>query len=159
MLKLKQLVLAVSAVVLSQSPALAATSGATITADLPSGCLFAAPNFTFPVGTIDFGVLALQGYVDSTFSIQAGCSAGVTGALTTNATSIAIDADFVARVRRSGECGEPFFTGYDITGDGTMETIPVCVRIEKANSGDSILQFGARALTVNDPTLFQLAVK
>ena len=155
---LKKLIFVVAAA-LAGSGAMAQTAGGTVTGDLPGGCLFGQPNFNFPMGTIDFSQIASQGYVDGTFAIQAGCSTGVTGLLTVGTEVVTIDADLSAKVRKGGQCSETLFGGVTLTGTGALETIPVCVRIQKTNPTASSLALGARALSVTDPALFSIAVQ
>ena len=156
---LKKLVVVAAAALAVSGSAFAQTAGGTISGDLPGGCMFSQPNFSFPMGTIDFSQLASQGYIDGTHSISAGCSLGVTGRLTVGTQVVTVDADLVARVRKAGECGETFFGQVNLTGTGALQAIPVCVRISKANPMASSLALGPRAITVTDPSLFAIAVQ
>lgn len=154
---LKKLVV-VAAAALAVSGAMAQSAGGTISGDLPGGCVFGQPNFSFPMGTIDFSQIASQGYFDGAFSISAGCSLGVTGELTLGTQVVAVDADLVASVRQGGQCSEALFGAVTLTGTGHLQDIPVCVRISKANPMASSLALGARTLNVTDPALFSLSV-
>lgn len=159
---LKKLIFVVAAA-LAGSGAMAQTAGGTVTGDLPGGCLFASPIFNFAVGTLDFSKLAQVGYIDSPVSISAGCSVGVTGQLTVGTEVLTIDADLSARVRKGGECDSMFFGGasgpVSLVGSGQLESIPLCVRIQKTNPAASSLALGARALSVTDPALFSISVQ
>ena len=46
-----------------------------------------------------------------------------------------------------------------LVGSGQLESIPLCVRIQKTNPAASSLALGARALSVTDPALFSIAVQ
>lgn len=154
---LKKLVV-VAATALAVSGVQAQTAGGTITGSLPGGCMFASPVFSFPVGTIDFARLAVDGFYDSPQTVSAGCSTGVTGSLTLAKSSYIVDSDLSVKIRRAGECGSATFTPAALTGTGSMQNISVCLRLYKTNAAASNLALGVKSISATEAGVFSIAV-